>query len=104
MYIMQELKDILLVIHLARKHFYSSFQQHHVDAAHYLEQFNNCIDILECCGVSLGEDLGAICKVFEHDSIDLLTTDEDELLQVHNKAREWYLALAFLMGMDCTRY
>ena len=37
MYNMQELKYIPLAIHLAQCHFYSSFQQCHVDAAHYLE-------------------------------------------------------------------
>ena len=46
MYKVQELKYILLAIHLARRHFYSGFQQCHVNAAHYLEQFNNRIDIL----------------------------------------------------------
>ena len=44
----------------------------------YLEQFNNRVDILERCGASLGEDPGTMHKVFEHDGIDLLTTDEDE--------------------------
>ena len=43
-------------------------------------------------------------KVFEREGIDPLTTDEDELSQVWTKAREWYLALAFLMGADCTHY
>ena len=79
MYNVQELKYILQAIHLARRHFYSSFQQWHVGAAHYLEQFNNCIDILEWCGSALGEDLGTICKVFELDGIDPLTTDKDKL-------------------------
>ena len=40
MYNVQQLKYIPLEIHLAWRHFYSSFQQCHVDAAHYLEQFN----------------------------------------------------------------
>ena len=104
MYKVQELKYILLAIHLARRHFYSGFQQCHVDAAHYLELFNNRIDIQERCGTSLGEDLDTMRKVFEHDGIDPLTTDEDKLLQVCTKAQEWYLALAFLMDADCTHY
>ena len=37
LYNIQELKYIPLAIHLARRHFYSSFQQQHIDAAHYLE-------------------------------------------------------------------
>ena len=56
MYNVQELKYVPLAIHLARCHFYSSFQQHHVDAVHYLEQFNNRVDILERCGAAMGED------------------------------------------------
>ena len=43
-------------------------------------------------------------KVFEQEGIDPLTTDVDELYHVWTKAREWYLALAFLMVADCTRY
>ena len=53
-----------------------------MDAAHYLEQFNNRVDILEWCGAALGEDLGTMQKVFEQAGIDPLTTDEDELQQV----------------------
>ena len=34
MYNVQELKYIPLAIHLAQCHFYSSFQQHHVDTTH----------------------------------------------------------------------
>ena len=104
MYNVQELKYIPLAIHLARRHFYSSFQQRHVDAAHYLEQFNNRVDILERCGAALGEDPGTMRKVFEQEGIDPLTTDEEELQQVRSIAREWYLALAFLMGADHTRF
>ena len=104
MYNIQELKYIPLAIHLARRRFYSSFQQQHIDAAHYLEQFNNCVNILEQCGTALGEDPGTMCKVFEQEGIDPLTTDEDELHQVWTKAHEWYLALAFLMGANHTCY
>ena len=43
-------------------------------------------------------------KVFEQEGIDPLTTDEEELQQVRVKACEWYLALAFLMGADRTRF
>ena len=104
MYNVQELKYIPLAIHLARRHFYSSFQQRHVDAAHYLEQFNNRVDILERCGAALGEDPGTMRKVFEQEGIDPLTADEEQLQLVRAKAREWYLALAFLMGADHTRF
>ena len=41
-------------------------------------------------------------KVFEHEDIDPLTTNEEELQQVQAKAHEWYHALAFLMGADHT--
>ena len=50
-----------------------------MDAAHYLEQFNNRVDILEWCSVALGEDPGTMWKVFEQEGID---PDEDELQQV----------------------
>ena len=43
-------------------------------------------------------------KLFEQEGIDPLATNEEELQQVRTKAREWYLALAFLMGADCTRF
>ena len=102
MYNIQELKYLPLAIHLAWCHFCSSSQQHHMDAAHYLEQFNNPLDILERCGAALGEDPGTMCKAFEQEGIDPLTTDEEELQQVRTIAREWYLALAFLMGADHT--
>ena len=75
-----------------------------MDAAHYLEQFNNRVDILEQCGAALGEDPGTMNKVFEHEGINPLTTNEEELQQVQAKAREWYLALAFLMGSDHTPF
>ena len=104
MYNVQELKFIPLAIHLTRRHFYSSFQQRHLDAAHYLEQFNNRVDILEWCGAALGEDPGTMCKVFEQEGIDPLTADKEELQQVRVKACEWYLALAFLMGADSTHF
>ena len=104
MYNMQELKFIPLAIHSKQRHFYSSFQQCHVDAAHYLEQFNNHVDILEQCGAVPGEDLGTMCKVLEQEGIDPLTTNDEELQQVLTKAHEWYLALAFLMGADRTHF
>ena len=46
-----------------------------MDAAHYLEQFNNRVDILEQCGTALGENPGTMCKVFEQKGIDPLTTN-----------------------------
>ena len=75
-----------------------------MDATHYLEQFNNRVDILERRGAALGENAGTMCKVFEQEGIDPLTADEEQLQLVRAKAREWYLALAFLMGADCTHF
>ena len=43
-------------------------------------------------------------KVFEQEGIDPLTADEEQLQLVCAKAREWYLALAFLMGADRTHF
>ena len=53
-----------------------------MDAAHYLEQFNNRVNILEQCGAALGEDPGTMRKVFEQEGIDPLTADKEELQQV----------------------
>ena len=39
-----------LAIHLAKCHFYASYQQCHMDALSYIEQFNNRVNILQCCG------------------------------------------------------
>ena len=49
--------------------------------AAYYEQFNNTIDMLEHCGVSLGKDDGIITKVLEHHDINPTTATVTEFRQ-----------------------
>ena len=43
-----------------------------MSVASYCEQLNNIIDMLDHCGVSLGEDEGIMNKVLENNSIPVL--------------------------------
>ena len=72
--------------------------------ASYYEQFNNTIDMLEHCRVSLGEDDGIITKVLEHHDIAPSTATATQKENVRIEAQEWYYGLAFLMGADRVRF
>ena len=104
LYNVQDRKYVPLSIHLAKQQFYLNSQGRSVSVASYYEQFNNTIDMLEHCGVSLGEDDSIITKVLQHHDIEpsMATATQNE--NAHIKTQEWYYGLDFLMGADHVRF
>ena len=100
LYNVQDCKYVPLSIHLAKRQFYLNSQGWSTSIAGYYEQFNNIIDMLEHCGVSLGEDGGIITKVLEHHDIEAATATATQKENTQIEVQEWYYGLAFLMGAN----
>ena len=58
MFNIQDEKDKLLSVHLAKWQFYLFKQEKTVTVADYYEQFNNLIKDFEACGASISKDDG----------------------------------------------
>ena len=100
MYNVQDLIYVPLAIHLAKQQSYSFFQPYHMDISTYMEQFNNRVNILEWCGVSKRINPGTLWKVIAHQGLDPTPTTAGQMALARSTAKDWYLALAFIMGAD----
>ena len=103
MFNVQEQKYVPLSIHLAKRHFFLLSQGRNT-VGEYYDQFKNQTDVLEHIGAGIGEDEAIMKQVLRSQGIDI-----DEAMEAQEEAAEtegtkWYLALAFLMGSDRSRF
>ena len=104
MFNVQEQKYKVLSVHLAKQQFYVFKQEKNVMVEDYYEQFNNILKVIETCGANLGEDDGVMQKVLKSQGIDPNGAMAEQEEQAEELGKEWYFALAFLMGSDHTHF
>jgi hypothetical protein len=99
-YNFQSQKYLPHALHESKRRFYIQSQGRHVTTQAYLEQFQNIVDVIEHSGGGIGSEPG----------IDLLIAEEKgkEVNQLtaadKSEAQDRYLAVAFILGSDRTRY
>ena len=103
MYNVQEQKYVPLSIHLAKRQFFLLSQGRNTIGEYY-EQFKNQTDVLDHIGAGIGDDDAITKQVLRSQGINIddVTEAQEEAAEI--KGIEWYLALAFLMGSDQSRF
>ena len=103
MYNVQEQKYVPLSIHLAKRQFFLLSQGRNT-VGEYYEQFKNQTDVLDHIGAGIGDDDAITKQVLRSQgiTIDDATEAQEEAAEI--QGIEWYLALAFLMGSDRSRF
>ena len=104
MFNVQEQKYIPLSIHFLAKRQFFLLSQGRNTVGEYYDQFKNQTDVLSHIGAGIGDDTAIMKQVLRSQGINI-----DEATEVEEEAAEaegiqWYLALAFLMGSDRTRF
>ena len=99
----QEQKYVPLSIHLAKRQFFLLSQGRNT-VGEYYDQFKNQTDVLSHIGAAIGDDTAIMKQVLRSQDINV-----DEATDVQEEAAstegiQWYLALAFLMGSDRSRF
>ena len=91
-------------LHEAKRHFYMCSQGKFSTTQAYLEQLQNMVDVIEHSGGSVGHEPGILGAIAEELNIDLDTVMAAEGEHVCNTAQARYLAVAFILGSDRSRY
>ena len=103
MFNVQEQKYIPLSIHLAKRQFFLLSQGRNT-VGEYYEQFKNQTDVLSHIGTGIGDDEATMKQVLRSQGIDVSEATEAQEETAELEGIQWYLALAFLMGSDQSRY
>jgi hypothetical protein len=100
----QSQKYLPHALHESKRRFYQCHQSKYTTTAQYLEQFQNLVDVIEHSGGSIGVDGGTIKSVATERGIDLDTATDTTKALLKDVAQQRYLAVAFLLGSDRTRF
>ena len=103
MFNVQEQKYVPLSIHLAKRHFFLLSQGRNT-IGEYHDQFKNQTDVLEHIGAGIGDDEAIMKQVLRSQGIDVDEATEAQEEAAETEGTQWYLALAFLMGSDRSRF
>ena len=103
MYNVQEQKYVPLSIHLAKRQFFLLPQGRNT-VGEYYEQFKNRTDVLDHIGAGIGDDDAITKQVLRSQGINVDNATEAQEEAAEIQGIEWYLALAFLMGSDRSRF
>ena len=103
-YMFQSQKSLPHAIHESVRRFYFLQQNKTDTAAAYLENFTNVVDVITATGGSIGNHKDILQAVADEEKLDLDTATPDELKSITATAKERYLAVAFLLSSDRTRY
>ena len=103
MFNVQEQKYIPLSIHLAKQQFFLLSQGRNTVGKYY-EQFKNQTDILNHIGAGIGDDEAIMKQVLRSQGINVNEAMDAQEEAAETEGTQWYLALAFLMGSDRSRF
>jgi hypothetical protein len=70
----------------------------------YLDRFQNCIDVIEHCGGSIGNEPAIVNEILISGGIDPNNASQGEIAAAITVAQEKYLASLFLQGADKGRF
>ena len=99
----QSQKYVSQALHEAKKNFYK-FGQYNMTPSAYLESFQNLVDVIEHCGGTIGLEPGIQKALAVERGEDLAAITAAERAVIDSDARDMYLATAFILGADKTRY
>jgi hypothetical protein len=100
----QSQKYVAHALHDAKRCFYLCSQSKHMTTQAYLEAFRGTLDVIEHTGGEIGHEPGIERYVAEQTAIDYDNMDDDEEEDVKREGKERYLAVAFLLGSDRSRF
>ena len=103
MYNVQEQKYVPLSINLAKRQFVLLSQGRNTVGGYY-EQFKNQTDILDHIGAGIGDEDAIIKQVLRSQGINIDDATEAQEEAAEVQGIEWYIALAFLMGSNRSRF
>ena len=103
MFNVQEQKYVPLSIHLAKRQFFLLSQGRNT-VGEYYDQFKNQTDVLSHIGAGIGHDTAIMRQVLCSQGINVDEATEAQEEAAETEGIQWYLALAFLMGSDRSRF
>ena len=103
MFNVQEQKYIPLSIHLAKRQFFLLSQGRNT-VGEYYDQFKNQTDVLSHIGAGIGDDMAIMRQVLRSQDINVDEATDAQEEAAETEGTQWYLALAFLMGSDRSRF
>ena len=89
-------------MHEAKRRFYMLRQDKHTSVQQYYETFTNTVEVIEHCGGGIGTDHSLVTEMLG--GTDRAITSEAAMTNAEKLAKEKYLACAFILGSDKTRY
>ena len=103
MFNVQEQKYVPVSIHLAKRQFFLLSQGRNTIGEYY-EQFKNQTDVSTHIGAGIGDDEAIMKQVLRSQGIDVDNPMDAQEETAETEGIQWYLALAFLMGSDRSRF
>jgi hypothetical protein len=91
-------------LHEAKRRFYVLSQDRNMTVQVFLERYQNNIDVIEHCGGSIGVEPILVENILTELGLTMSTASTVEATAAGNVAQESYLASAFLLASDRTRY
>ena len=102
----QQQKHPCISIHISKRKLYVLSQQEHMSNHYYFQKFKNTVDVLEANGGSIGDDPLLINQILQRTRprATMETASRTMINEAKEEAKQEYLAVAFLMGADRSRY
>jgi hypothetical protein len=89
-------------LHEAKKQFYMMRQEKYTSVQSYYESFMNTVKVIKHCGGDIGTDRSLVDKMLGGREWSIASASI--IIDAEHLAKEKYLACAFVMGADKTRY
>jgi hypothetical protein len=89
-------------LHEAKKRFYMMRQEKYTSVQSYYESFMNTVEVIEHCGGDIGTDRSLVDEMLGGRERSIASATM--MIDAEKLAKEKYLACAFVMGADKTRY
>jgi hypothetical protein len=90
------------VMHEAKRRFYALRQEKHTSVQQYYESFVNTVEVIEHCGGDIGVDRSLVAEMLG--GRDRAIASASVIVSAEHDAKDKYLACAFILGSDKTRY
>ena len=103
-YVFHTQKYLPHAIHESLRRFYCLQQGKTVTTAAYQQQFINIVDVIDATGGSIGDHKEILKSVADEEGIDVDTATAAQLKKLQVAAKERYLAVAFILNADQSRY
>ena len=103
-YEFEEQKYPILSIHAALRQFYQEYQRDGESEQAYLEKFQGRTDMLEHVGAQVGQHNAVITFMMRKKGVSAATATIEEMRAIKSEARAAYEAVAFLSGLNKTKY